>query len=101
MLSTDNMVMSRRMCRWRKERLSCCSRISSERQMKIVCPKMKEKEFEFHQKSEKGEKWNRSKRNGLSAVTVPRILLRESRGLRGVDLEELKCPERAYILPKN
>lgn len=95
MLNTDNMVMSRRMCRWIKERLSCCSRISSERQVKIICPKMKEKEFELHQENEKVEKLNRSKRNGLSAVTVPRILLRGSRGMRGVDLEELKCPERS------
>lgn len=75
--------------------LSCCSRISSERQMKIVCPKMKEKEFKFHQENEKMEKWNWSKRNGLNAATVPRILLTGSRGIRDIHLEELKCPERS------
>lgn len=53
MLNTDNMVMSRRMCRWIKERLSCCSRISSERQVKIICPKMKEKESNYIKKMRK------------------------------------------------
>lgn len=79
MLSTDNMLMSRRMCRWRRrERFSWHSIISSEKQTKILRPKMKEKEFEFHRENEKVEKWHRSKGNGLSAVAAPRLLLRGS-----------------------
>lgn len=63
---------------------SLCSRISSDRQMKTVCPKI-----------ENVETLSWSKRNGLNAVTVPKILLRGSRGMRNVCLEELKYPERS------
>lgn len=62
MLNTDNMLMSRRMCRWRRrERFSWRSRISSEKQTKILYPETKEKEFEFHRENEKVEKWNSRK----------------------------------------
>lgn len=62
MLNTDNMLMSRRKCRWRRrERFSWHSRISSEKQTKILYPEMKEKEFEFHRENEKVEKWSSRK----------------------------------------
>lgn len=55
---------------------------------------MKEEEFEFHRENEKVEKWNRSKRNGLNAIALPRLLLRGSGGTRRVNPEELRCPKR-------
>lgn len=93
MLNTDNMLMSRRMCRWRRrKRFSWHGKTSSEKQMKMLYPKMKEKEFQFHRENEKVEKMNRSKGSAVNAIAVRRVLMRGSRGMKRVYPEKLKCP---------
>lgn len=61
--------------------------------MKTLYPNMKEKEFQFQRENEKVEKMNRSKGSAVNAITVPRVLMRGSRGMRRVHPEKLRYPK--------